>query len=195
MVCSSSRCKPRRTNSDSAAGVMSTVDEMAALMAFLPVRNEDLLQQRSETLARRGRVHADKSTLSFRPSASAHLCKVASVGFSILPVSSRDNAGGSIPIRAATSANVNPWLLSRGLEFSDDLQDGDETLLVNGIRRPPLHGVFRMLLSNCFFVLRLLCARSGLTVGFISFTRFWDFVGDDGTNREAPRESMRCCAR
>jgi len=55
--------------------------------------------------------HADdKSTSSFRPTASAHLCSVAIVGFSILPVSKRDKAGGSIPIRSATSASVNPWL-------------------------------------------------------------------------------------
>jgi hypothetical protein len=55
--------------------------------------------------------HADdKPTSSFRPRASAHLCSVASVGFSILPVSNRDNAGGSIPMRSDTSASVSPWL-------------------------------------------------------------------------------------
>ena len=49
----------------------------------------------------------DKSTSNFCPSASAHLCSVANVGLSVLPVSKRDSAGGSMPIRSATSANVN----------------------------------------------------------------------------------------
>ena len=46
----------------------------------------------------------DKSTSSFCPSASAHLCSVAIVGFSIFPVSRRDRAGASIPMRSATSS-------------------------------------------------------------------------------------------
>src|SRR5262249_46497190 len=55
------------------------------------------------------RSAGDNSTSRFCPSASAHLCSVASVGFSILPVSKRDRAGASIPIRSATSARVRPW--------------------------------------------------------------------------------------
>ena len=53
---------------------------------------------------------AGKSTSNFRPNASAHLCSVASVGFSVLPVSSLERAGASIPMRSATSASVSPWL-------------------------------------------------------------------------------------
>lgn len=58
----------------------------------------------------------DKLTSNFCPSASAHLCSVASVGFSILPVSSRDRAGAAIPLRSATSASVSPWLSRSALE-------------------------------------------------------------------------------
>src|SRR5205823_642279 len=51
----------------------------------------------------------ERSTSSFRPSASAHLCNVPRVGFNTLPVSSLDRAGASMPIRSATSASANPW--------------------------------------------------------------------------------------
>ena len=47
---------------------------------------------------RAGQV-TDKSARSFCPSAFAHLCSVESVGFKVLPVSKRDNAGASISIR------------------------------------------------------------------------------------------------
>src|SRR5262249_25032367 len=67
--------------------------------------------------------HADeRSTFSLCPSASAHLCSVASVGFSIFPVSNRDSAGGSIPIRSATSASVSPWLSRTALNCATRLK-------------------------------------------------------------------------
>lgn len=46
-------------------------------------------------------------TTNFRPIASAHLCSVASVGFSNLPVSNRDRAGASIP--NGTSIVLDVW--------------------------------------------------------------------------------------
>jgi hypothetical protein len=55
------------------------------------------MQARSQQFVPRS-CHSDaKPTSNSRPNASAHLCSVASVGFSILPVSNRESTGASLP--------------------------------------------------------------------------------------------------
>ena len=73
------------------------------------------------------------------------------LGFSILPVSNRDRAGGSIPIRSATSASVSPWLSRTALNRATRLKIAAK--LCRLMRRPAVGGrVRRVLAADGFFL-------------------------------------------
>src|SRR6266849_6122098 len=127
----------------------------------------------------------ERSTSSFCPSASAHLCSVASVGFSILPVSNRDRAGGSIPIRSDTSARVNPWLSRTALNRATRRKIAAKLcrlMTPAGRWRTGFAACWRRTASSSA---RCSAVRSGLIVGFMaSLHRFGDVVGGDRADDE-----------
>ena len=71
-----------------------------------------IFSSRLDTLGGVADHAGDKSTSSFRPSAAAPLWSVTSLGLSIFPVSNRDRAGASMPIRPA---GADSWLSHKAL--------------------------------------------------------------------------------
>src|SRR5207249_4009525 len=94
-----------------------------------------IFSSRLDTLGGVADHAGDKSTSSFRPSAAAPLWSVTSLGLSIFPVSNRDRAGASMPIRPA---GADSWLSHKALdrlETDPNFKAGFGTATVKAYRK------------------------------------------------------------